>query len=226
MRPRCARPPVQLSISYEGWPYWFDLVVSRARKSAKVAASSVSTRSSLAASPLAPKSLLASNTTLLWSAGNRLKFKINERYFGSHYVWCSPVFEAATMSHLSTGAGQPASSDPATIYRRLHKEVEDGDKHSLEITRQRDSIKNAAVMLEARNVIDHDVLAEISAIVDAATNIDFTPLLYVIPYSLVSSRVQPVPFGKRASMEPEYIIPDLVSQEFQIIEPWPCPSKR
>jgi hypothetical protein len=47
---------------------------------------------------------------------------------------------------------------------------------------------------------------------------EWRPILYVIPYQGVASRVQLVPRDKRASSEPEYIISDLRPDEFDIVE--------
>ncbi len=90
---------------------------------------------------------------MLWSASNMLKFKINEHYIGSHYVWCSPVFEAAALGRGALGSDQPASSDPATIYRRLHNDVAGRDRHANEVLRQKDSLKSAALLLESKKVL-------------------------------------------------------------------------
>ena len=159
---------------------------------------------------------------LLWSAGNAIKYLIYERYFGYHYVWCSPVFEAAALARYSPGRAQPESSDPASIYRRLHKDVITKDKHSNEIARQRDSLKSAALMLKSSGSISDEAAAEVASIVDGAETSDWRPLLYVIPYTSVHGRVQLVPYAKRASADPEYIVPDLKSGEFHVIEPMPC----
>ncbi len=44
------------------------------------------------------------------------------------------------------------------------------------------------------------------------------PLLYVIPYEPVKSRVQYVPVKQRAGIGEEFIIPDLHGDEFHTIE--------
>ena len=151
-----------------------------------------------------------------------LKFKINERYLGYHYVWCSPVFEASAVGRGTLGADQPGSSDPATIYRRLHDDVSRRDRHANEVDRQRASVKSTALYLAAEGRISDGVAAEIAEIASAADLFDFRPVLYAIPYEPVSDRVQLVQVEKRASIEPEYVIADLKQGEFQMIEPYPC----
>jgi hypothetical protein len=159
---------------------------------------------------------------LLWSAGNWLKYYIQQNYFGYHYVWCSPIFEGAAQSRYAQGAGQPPSSDPATIYRNLHAAVVKSDQHDNEIARQSKTLKATALMLSRSGVISQSQAAEVAIIIKKATIKEWRPLLYAIPYALVANRVQAVPVGKRASIEPEFIIPDLKDGEFHIIEPMPC----
>lgn len=160
---------------------------------------------------------------MLWSAGNWIKYTINERYFGYHFVWCSPVFEAEALSRYQVGAGQPPSSDPASIYRHLHKAVSKQDRHDNEIARQKTSIKGVALKLASEGKITSEQAAEIVTILNQAAITDWRPLIYAIPYVAVASRVQIVPLEDRASIEPEFIVPDLKQHEFHILEPMPCP---
>jgi hypothetical protein len=60
---------------------------------------------------------------------------------------------------------------------------------------------------------------EITSVVSVARFPEWRPLVYVIPYDRVAKRVREAPRDKRASFEPEYIIPDLVRDEFDILEP-------
>ena len=159
---------------------------------------------------------------LLWSASNMLKFRINEYYLGHHYTWCSPAFEGAALPRGALGHSPGASSDPATIYRRLHNDVRTRDKHSNEIQRQRDSLKTAALMHRG-TAITVDMAHEIGEIVDNADIQDFEPVLYAIPYTPVQARVERVKPASGASITPEYLIADLKSSEFQMIMPMPCP---
>lgn len=147
---------------------------------------------------------------------------IGSRYLGYHFVWCSPVFDASAAARYTPGARQPPSSDPVSIYRVLYADVKSGDRHSDAIERQRKSCKATALKLLAEGKLSGDHAAEVAAIVDASQVNDWKPLIYAIPFDLVAHRVQAVPVAKRASLEPEYIIPDLLDHEFHVIEPMPC----
>lgn len=67
--------------------------------------------------------------------------------------------------------------------------------------------------------ISDDDRDEIIALLNASQIADWRPLIYVIPYTPVASRVEAVARAGRASHEPEYIIRDLAISEFEIIEP-------
>jgi len=58
--------------------------------------------------------------------------------------------------------------------------------------------------------------------VRSATLANWRPMMYVIPYDRVARRVKRVEARKAASLVPEYIVPDLTSDEFSDIElmPW------
>lgn len=159
---------------------------------------------------------------VLWSASNMLKYKINRTFFEHHYVWCSPVFEAAAMPRGALGADQPKSSDPASIYRALFEDVKSNDKHSAEIARQRDGLKAVALLKKAEGSISDEEAAEIGEMADLASIYDFRPVLYVIPYEGVANRVSLVKGKNRASIEPEYLITELKDDEFEMIELFPC----
>lgn len=165
----------------------------------------------------------APEPVLLWSASCRLKFDIQERYYGTHYCWCSPAFEAAALDPFAVGARMPPSSDPVTIYRTLHAAVRGQDRHDPKITGWKSSIRALAVKQAQKGVITNEQAKEISMTVRSATFIDWRPIMYVIPYALVTSRIRRVPFSQAASREPEYVVSDLSRSEFHVIELMPCP---
>jgi hypothetical protein len=165
----------------------------------------------LAAAPLPPLVLYSTNTFL--------KFHIQEQFLGVHRVWCSPVFEAQKRDRYSLGAGQPPSSDPCTIYRSLHHAVTVSDDHDAKINSQRKVLSALAVEWFEAGTITQAARDEIIAIVQQARFPDWRPLIFVIPYATVQSRLQLVDRQNRASHEPEYIIADLTRGEFDIIEP-------
>ena len=123
------------------------------------------------------------------------------------------------MGRYSLSGTQPASSDPATIYRQLRHAVTTGDEHDAKIASQKSTISGLAVKFASDGVISGDDRDEILAMLNKTTVRDWRPLIFVIPYAQIGHRAQLVPRDKRASHEPEYIIPDLVDGEFRIIEP-------
>jgi hypothetical protein len=160
---------------------------------------------------------------MLWSTNTFLKFRIQQLFCGNlHYVWCSPIFEAAAAPRYAIGSGQAASSDPATIYRQLHQAVSTNDPHDAKIIQQKKILKGLAVKWFKNGSISTDQRDEIVAIVSHSAMADWRPLIYVIPYGPVAARVKSVPRSRRATHEPEYVISDLASSEFHIIEPMPC----
>jgi hypothetical protein len=159
---------------------------------------------------------------LLWSASNHVVHFVASRYFGYHYVWCSPVFDASAVGRYSVGFGQPPSSDPASIYRALHAAVIRRDEHDHNMQRQKAKLKAVALELSQEGRISVDTAREIVAYLDATHISDWKPLIYAIPYSGVQDRVLAVPREERASAEPEYVIADLAPSEFDVIEPMPC----
>jgi hypothetical protein len=158
----------------------------------------------------------------MWSATNRVVHHVSAHFFPSFYVWCSPVFEGKALGRYSIGAGQPPSSDPASIYRALHAAVCGKDEHNADVERQKEKLRTVALDLQANGMIDADDAAEVVAYVEAAHISAWTPMIYVIPYVAVKGRVWRVPRTDRASGSPEFVIRDLRSHEFEAIEPMPC----
>jgi hypothetical protein len=126
---------------------------------------------------------------VLYSTNTLLKFKIQERYRGEHHVWCSPAFEAAALGRYAPGAGTPPSSDPASIYRHLHRAVKACDDHDAKIAEQKAVLLGLAVKWCADGNISDTDREDITAMVTAARFPDWTPLLFVIPYFGVVSRL-------------------------------------
>jgi hypothetical protein len=137
---------------------------------------------------------------------------------GQHFAWCSPVFSGEKLGRYMIGANQPPSSDPSSIYQSLSKAIERSDGHDPKIISQRATLSALAVEWHTNGRITADDRDDIVTILSMATFAEWKPLIYVIPYAPVASRVQLVPRARRASLEPEYIIPDLVTGEFDIIE--------
>ena len=126
------------------------------------------------------------------------------------------------MPRYAIGSDQPASSDPATIYRQLHNAVKTRDGGDAKIASQKKVLKALASKWEMDGIIDEDQRDEIVAMVSTSEIVDWRPLIFVIPYAAVAKRVRSIDRRKRASHDPEYVVPDLVEGEFHIIEPMPC----
>jgi hypothetical protein len=155
---------------------------------------------------------------LLFSTNTYLKFRIQENYREQHYAWCSTAFSANALDKYALGAGTPPSSDPASIYRDLCDAIDRTDEHNAKINSQRATLLALAVDWFDAGFISANQRDDISMTISKAVFSHWRPLLFVIPYALVAARVQEVPRDKRASMEPEYIVPDLKRYEFGIVE--------
>ena len=115
------------------------------------------------------------------------------------------------------GIDHSASSDPASIYRELAAATANNDEHCAKIIDQRKTLMALAVDWCSAGLITTAIRDDITLTVSRATFQQWKPLLFVIPYAGVVGRVQEVPRNRRASMEPEYIVPDLRSDEFGIV---------
>lgn len=155
---------------------------------------------------------------VLYSTQTYLKFRIQQDFIGKHRVWCSPVFDADKQSRYAVGANQPDTADPISIYRDLHRAVKKPDDHNTKIASQRSVLNGLAVNWHAGGHISESERDEIVAIVKNARITEWTPILLVIPFAPVSDRAVLVPRDDRASSEPEFIVKDLVADEFDIIE--------
>jgi hypothetical protein len=159
------------------------------------------------------------SSPLLYSTNVFLKLLIQERYRGDiHYIWCSESFDSSSLSRYSLSSRVAPSSNPVDIYRELKDAIKRSDRHNYKINEQKVSLKNLAITWEAASEITADDKDEIIYMADNAVFDDWRPLIYIVPRALVEPRLQVVPASKRASFGPEYIIPDLKRNEFDIIE--------
>lgn len=158
---------------------------------------------------------------LLYSVNCFLKHNIQTRYQGDkHYVWCSESHDSMSPGALTPGAVPvPPTSNPAEIYRSLKRDVENEDKHSYKITEQRASLTRLARNWHKSGLISLNDRNDIIYAVKSVGFREWRPLLYIIPRALVQTRLQVVPLHRRAHpLAVEYIIPDLLRSEFEIIE--------
>ncbi len=156
---------------------------------------------------------------LLYSTNTLLAYHINQTYYGElHYVWCSAFFGAANIP--SPYRPNPPSSSPQEIYETLLTAVENGDRHSEKIRLNRAGLRRAATFKYGQEEINDQQRLEILDKIRLAQFPDFKPLLYVIPYTLVSGMLSTVPVKHRANpLSEEYIIARLPRTSFDIINP-------
>jgi hypothetical protein len=156
---------------------------------------------------------------LLYSTNVFLKFLIQQKFRNDeHYVWCSDSFDAATGARYSPSSLVAPSANPAEIYRQLKLDIQKQDRHSYKINAQKASLTSLAIDWEAHNEITTEQKDEIVFMVANATFEDWRPLIYIIPRSLVETRLKTVPIHQRASFGDEYIVEDLHRHEFDLIE--------
>jgi hypothetical protein len=131
-------------------------------------------------------------------------------------VWCTPHFDSkSTPAHDYT---VPPTSSPSEIYHSLYEEVMRGDRHSTKIENNRKAIREGAIHKRDSGVITEQQEKEIREVVEEAELQDFKPLLYVIPFHLVTGLVEDVPVRDRAHpLSVEYIIRELPRYLFDII---------
>lgn len=155
---------------------------------------------------------------VLYSTQTYLKFRIQHDFIGKHRVWCSPVFDAEKQNRYAVGAGLAPTSDPASIYRDLSRAIQRADDHNAKIASQKSVLGGLAVDWHTNGHISGAQRDDIIAIIKHAPITEWKPIILVIPFASVAPRVKDVLRPDRASSEPEYIVDDLVAEEFDIIE--------
>jgi hypothetical protein len=155
---------------------------------------------------------------ILYSVNTYLAYRISERYYGQHHVWCSPCFDSRSSYNLGL-ITNPPTSNPSEIYHNLLAEVQRGDRHSSKIIDNKAGILQGVVYNRGIGVISEEETVEITAVVNNAETRDFKPLLYVIPFAPVASLVIDVPVHERAHpLSTEFRIERLPRALFDIIE--------
>jgi hypothetical protein len=155
----------------------------------------------------------------LFSAGPQIKFEINRRFRRDrHYIWCSECFDARK-TWLHPAVRVPPSSNPAEIYASLLAATVDRmDLHDKNVRDWRSGIKFRALQWALNHEITDDDFAEIVVMADHEGPQSWRPLLYIIDRSAVDRRLRVVNPSERANPgAPEYIIPDLGPEEFDVI---------
>jgi len=155
---------------------------------------------------------------LLYSTNTWLAYMIAQTFYrGEHYVWCSPYFNALAVAPAERTI--PPSSVPGKLYRQFYDDAFSGERHSDRIRLNRAGLRRGAVFKERAGVITEDQRLEINAIVARAQNIDFRPLVYVIPFAPVRDMITEVPVGERSHpLSRECRIERLPRSHFDIID--------
>jgi hypothetical protein len=156
----------------------------------------------------------------LYSTNTWLAYIISQVFYNQeHYVWCSPYFNAASIP--ASEQTTPPSSTPGKIYKLLLDDVISGDRHSTKIKSNKAGIRRGANYKLIEGVITEKKRLEIYATVSKAQIMEFRPIIYVIPYSLVANLVTEVPVHERSHpLSNECKIQRLPRQYFDIIDIW------
>ena len=133
----------------------------------------------------------------LYSTNTWLAYMIAQIYYREeHHVWCSPYFNSFSIP--SSEQTVPPSSTPGKVYKILYEEVFSGEQHSDKIKRNKAGIRRGANFQEKVGLITEKQKLEIYAIVAKAQIIDFIPIIYIIPFSLVTNMIIEVPINERS----------------------------
>jgi hypothetical protein len=157
----------------------------------------------------------------LYSVNPLMKFNISRDYLGhKHYVWCADSFDARH-HYLHPGRSDtPPSSNPGEIFERLRAAtVARPDWNDPSISKWKLQIKSLLEKWKTDDLIDDAAEEEIVYLIDRADITHWRPLIYIINKDKVSLRLKRVPLSSRASIEMEYIIDDLIPDEFDVIGP-------
>ncbi len=163
--------------------------------------------------------MASADNLLYYSAGSYLAYLINTQFYKQHYLWCSPVFNPASLSSLDPRRNIPASSSPHEIYNSYRRDVNTNDGHSSLIKMNKIGLKRGAKYKLAAGVITQNEYQIIIHKINKASISDFRPLIYLIPASIIKDRMKPVPVKMIANpLGSEYRVEDLLEGEFEIIE--------
>ena len=161
---------------------------------------------------------------VLYSIQTYLAYHINKEYYSDiHYVWCAPCFDSRVLAR--TEPQLPITSNPRDIFNSFVCDVYAKDHHYL---RQSIDTNIAGLIAGAEAKYSTGVITDatkkkivglIRFINDKRDFHYFRPLIYVIPYQKIQSRVSLVDYDKIAlPLSPEYLIVDLSTTEFDIID--------
>ena len=157
----------------------------------------------------------------LYSTNPWIKFHIQATYrAGKHYVWCADQPDARVLDQRQMARRLAPTSNPAEIYEDLVRATKGTfDRHNSKVTQIRQTYTALTEQWEKAREITTEQKDEILYHLNRDDGENWRPLLYVIPRGTVKpERLKLVPPENRASPAPEYIIQDLLSEEFDIVE--------
>jgi hypothetical protein len=163
------------------------------------------------------ESKVATEPLLLYSTNTWLAYTISQIYYREeHFVWCSPYFSSLSLPACDQ-TSRP-SSTPGKIYTLLYEEVLSGERHSDKIRHNKAGIRRGANYKKQAGIITEDQKLDIYAAVKKAQVVDYRPIIYVIPFSLVANMAVEVPVRERAHpLSREYRIERLPRRCFDVI---------
>lgn len=154
------------------------------------------------------------NNLIFYSINSKLAHHINVNYYNNtHYVWAAPYFDCDDTN--------PSSSNPKDIYKNFKKDLKKGkvDYHSLNVSNNRVGIKKGALAMFEAKIINEETKSLIIELSEKAENEHFKPMIYIIPSEKVLDKVLHPKFTTKANtLSLEYIIPNLQSEQFDIID--------
>jgi hypothetical protein len=156
---------------------------------------------------------------VMYSTNTWLAYRLAQKYYGgTHYVWCAPYFSGNSLP--AADRSNPPSSTPSEIYDRFYQESGSGDEHNQwNIAMNKTGLRKGAEAKARAGVITEKQKLEILAAIDRAPPNYFKPLLYIIPYSSISTLVKEPEIEKRAGvLSEEYIIESLPRNAFDYID--------
>lgn len=155
---------------------------------------------------------------VLYSVNTLLAYNINQNFYNQlHYVWCCPYFNWKAASQYDFRI--PRSSTPSEIYADLLKEVRSNDRHSFKVKENRIGLLKGVVEKHKQGVISDEQKGFIETMISEASGIDFTPLIYVIPFQKAKKLLENVPVRERASvLSNELRIRELPRHYFDIMD--------
>lgn len=179
----------------------------------------VSSRKKLIKKPVknSSRNNLPKDPLFLYSTNTWLAYRISEQYYyGLHYVWCTPFFDPNSISKLNYSV--PPSSSPYELYQVFQNDVKYRDFHSDKIEKNRLGLLRGVEEKLKLGVIDKNIAEEIKSTISIAESGEFSPLIYIIPFSYVKNILKKVQVNKRAHpLSVEFIIEELPRDFFDVI---------